>query len=227
MSLQMAINQRNILEALHFTTNRGLVGALSSKYLLSRPLLSERENAYLRYVIQLNASVRPEESAFFDKSEDWIRFVNLSISEINKCFFDISRRWHSSADIWWCILAFDPCILIHDGVRFATTNNGYDQCRRGHGESGFNALFSPRIARKARGNDGGPWHVTRGSRPERLPTCEQAEILYPEKLSLEHLKKVYVDDDNYQNIVIGWLRDFEYDGIPVVMQPEKFVGRRN
>lgn len=164
---------------------------------------------------------------FFDKSENWIRFVNLSISEINKRFFDISKKWHKNTDIWWCILAFDPLIMLHEGVRFATTNNSYDQCYRGHGIAGFEAMFAPTVSRKAKGVDGNPWLVDRGSRPVYLPTCEQAEILYPESLCLSHLIKVYVDDGNHRDIVIGWLRDFEFDDILVVVQPAKFVGEKN
>ncbi|MEO9602012.1 DarT ssDNA thymidine ADP-ribosyltransferase family protein [Paraglaciecola sp.] len=225
MSLQIKIEQRGISEVLHFSTNRGVIGVLHSRHLLSRPLLNE--NAYLRHVLQLNASVRPEESEYFDKSEDWIRFINLSISEINKRFLDVSRKWHNNVDVWWCILAFDPLIMKHDGVRFATTNNGYDQCRRGQSEEGFDALFAPTIRRKASGYNGQPWSVSRQRRPNNLTTCEQAEVLYPEKLSLDYLRTVYVEEDEHHDVVMGWLRDFNYDNIDVVVKPEKFVGRRN
>ena len=226
MSLSSAIEQRGISEVVHFTTNRGITGVLAKKYLLSRPLLNEDE--YLREVIKFNAPERPEESAFFDKSENWIRFVNLSISEINKRFFDVSRRWHNNTDDWWCILAFDPGIMLHDGVWFATTNNGYDGCTRGYGEKGFEALFAPKIARKTVGANLRPWSVTRRERPEDLPTCEQAEVLYPEKLSLVHLKKVYVEVGHHRDAVVGWLRDFVGDSdIQVHVGYEKFAGRMN
>lgn len=225
MSLKDAINRRGISEVLHFTTNRGVTGALASGYLLSRPLL--KKDDYLRHVIQYNASIRPEESEYFDKSENWVRFVNLSISEINKRFFDISRSWHNNSEIWWCILAFDPIIMQRDGVRFATTNNGYDQCCRGHGQEGFEALFAPAIRRKTIGHYGNQWTVNREARPDHLPTCEQAEILYPEKLCLGHLTTVYVEEGDHHDRVVGWLRQFKFNDIDVVVQPEKFVGRKN
>ena len=226
MSLSNAIERRGISEVVHFTTKRGIVGALAKKHLLSRPLLNEDE--YLREVIKFNAGARPEESVFFDKSENWIRFVNLSISEINKRFFDFSRRWHNNTDVWWCILAFDPRIMLHDGVWFATTNSGYDGCTRDCGRRGFEALFAPKIARKTSGIDGRPWSVTRGARAEHLPTCEQAEVLYPEKLALAYLKKVYVEDGDHHDSVVGWLKDFGGDSdIQVHVEREKFVGRKN
>jgi hypothetical protein len=52
--------------------------------------------------------------------------VNLSISRINARLFNISaKNWHRALDGWWAVLSFDPLILTHDGVVFATTNNAY------------------------------------------------------------------------------------------------------
>lgn len=224
MSLQAEIAVREISEVLHFTTNRGLIGSLASQSLLSRPLLGE--DAYLRHVLQLNSAVRPEESALFDKTEDWLRFVNLSISEINRRFLDVSRRWHTNSDVWWCILSFSPEVMTHDGVWFATTNNSYDQCKRGQGEAGFASLFEPKVRRKAEGKFG-PWNVVRRAREDFLPTCEQAEVLYPEKLNLAHLTTVYVEQEEHQDTVVGWLKDFGYTGVAVAVEPQKFAGRPN
>ena len=225
MSLHSAIAERGITEVLHFTTNRGLIGSLASQSLLSRPLLGE--DAYLRHVLQLNSAVRPEESALFDKTEDWLRYVNLSISEINRRFLDVSRHWHTNDDVWWCILSFDPAIMTHDGVWFATTNNGYDQCQRGQTEDGFEALFSLSIRRKKHGYNGNPWTVQRFGRAPLLPTCEQAEVLYPESLSLKNLTTVYVEQVEHHDIVAGWLQDFDYSSVNVSVQPQKFMGRQN
>jgi len=117
--------------------------------------------------------MRPEESEFFDKGADWLDFVNLSISEINRSFFDFSKRWSHNQEILWVILSFDPIILTHECVYFATTNNSYEHCRREVGVTGLQALFTNLIRRK------GTWRAHRGSRVDRLPTCEQAEVLYP------------------------------------------------
>lgn len=225
MSLHEAITERGITEVLHFTTNRGLIGSLASHNLLSRPLLGEE--AYLRHVLQLNSKVRPEESALFDKTEDWLRFVNLSISEINRRFLDASRNCHTNNDVWWCILAFDPVIMTHNGVWFTTTNNGYDQCQRAQAKDGFDALFVPSIRRKKHGYSGNPWNVRRLMRDPSLPTCEQAEVLYPESLSLEHLTTVYVEKAEHHDIVVGWLQDFNYSNVKVLILPQKFIGKQN
>lgn len=212
------------MEVLHFTTNRGLTGALAEGFLLSRPLLGKSD--LLRHVLKFNSTNRPEESAYFDKTKDWIRYVNLSISEINRRFFEISQGWHLDDDDWWCIISFDTQIMTHRDVFFATTNNGYDQCRRDSGESGFDALFATQVARKSSGHNG-PWNISRASRTDQLTTCEQAEVLYPEKLSLEHLIRIYVMEEEHHDRARGLLRDFHYSDVEVDVRPDKFNGRKN
>ncbi|HDX4245983.1 DUF4433 domain-containing protein [Klebsiella oxytoca] len=211
--------QRGISEILHFTTNRGLLGTLVSKKLLSRYRLTD--DKLLQHILYPNAAIRPEISEYFDKKENWIDYVNLSISEINRRYFDVSKRWHKDQNIWWSILSFDPTIITHENVYFATTNNSYDPCIRQSGSTGFDSLFEPIIERKT------GWKAFRRNRPLCLPTCEQAEVLYPQELSTNWLKRIYVIDDETHDIVGGWLDEFEFDGIEIVISPEKFAGMPN
>ncbi len=224
MTIAEEIEERGISEILHFTTNRGVTGILHNRHLMARPYLNTDQ--YLRHVLQLNWEDRPEERPYFDKSENWINFVNLSISEINECLFRLSKRRHQAAGLWWCILSFDPEIMTHDGVRFATTNNGYDACVRGSGQLGLQALFAPRVQRKVNGPYG-PWSVSRSGRSTELPTCEQAEVLYPDQLSLEYLRKIYVVEDEHHDMIAGLLVDFGYENIEVLVEPVKFRGQPN
>src|SRR3569832_713176 len=103
MTVAKRVEHRQIAEVLHFTTNRGLVGILGSGTLQSRRRLPE--DRYLQHVAFANATVRPEESAWFDKTQDWLDYVNLSISEINAHFFAVSEKWHLEHDVWWVICA--------------------------------------------------------------------------------------------------------------------------
>lgn len=214
------IKRRGITEILHFTTNRGIVGTLDSKLLLSRHRVS-RENS-LRYILHCNATNRPEENDFFDKSEHWIDFVNLSISEINRRYFEFSQNWHLKADIWWGILSFDAIAMTDEGVYFATTNNAYDRCIRKKGLEGFNDLFAETIMRKSPS-----WSINRVKRTDRLPTCEQAEVLYPGELSTLYLRRIYVLNEMCHDIVTGWLGEFGYTNVDVQINPQKFQGMKN
>lgn len=219
MSLIASIQQRKIEEVVHFTTNHGLVGTFFKKHLLSRKILPE--DSYLEHVLHVNSAMRPEASGCFDKSEDWLDYVNLSISEINANYFKFSQSWHNGQDIWWAILAFDPCIITHKGVYFATTNNAYEFCERRKGIDGYNNLFQPSIKRKS------GWSISRVNRANYLPTCQQAEVLYPRQVSLEYLKTVYVRDGDHQDLVKSWLKQFDIQNVNVIISEQKFIGMPN
>ena len=219
MTIEQIIQERGIEGVLHFTTNRGLVGVLVTKSLLARRQLKQED--MLEYVLHVNAKYRPEAAADFDKSEDWLNYVNLSISEVNTRFLEVSKRWHNDADVWWCILEFDPIILSHDGVYFATTNNSYGHCVREEGVGGFSALFQDSVRRKA------DWRVVRGSRRSNLPTCEQAEVLYPESLGVKYLNRIYVAKEEHYDIAGGWVKEFDARDVEVLLSSAKFVGVPN
>jgi hypothetical protein len=215
----MIIARRQIAEIVHFTSNNGLVGCLQLGALVSRRQLPAEK--HLSYVVAPTAAVRAEESEFFDKDRDWLDYVNLSISEINARYFRFASGWHQGSDRWWVVLSFDSAILGHDGVYFTTTNNIYPLVRRGEGAAGLDALFGNSIRRKA------GWIASRNLRAENLPTCEQAEVLYPYRLSLDYLRKVYVRTDEQHDIVSGWLNLYRRGDVEVVIGDEKFFGVPN
>ncbi|QNP61145.1 DarT ssDNA thymidine ADP-ribosyltransferase family protein [Paenacidovorax monticola] len=220
MTILEEIQKRGIVEILHFTTNKGIVGTLAKKALLSRHRLPQDE--YLEHVLHVNASVRPEGAEFFDKSQNWLDYVNLSISEINRRYYDVSQRWHENSDIWWGILSFDSNVMSHDSIIFTTTNNAYTPyCSRQPGVEGLRALFSPIIQRKQ------DWFARRGMRAQNLPTCEQAEILYPGALSTDFLRRIYVKEGDHHDQACGWLREFGLSHVEVTIDPTKFIGCKN
>lgn len=219
MTVQGEIQDRGISEVLHFTTNRGLVGILHTGTLLSRRRLPKEQ--YLSYILYTNAATRPEAEPNFDKSKDWLDYVNLSVSEINRRFFEVSSKWHLANDVWWVILSFDPVIMTHDGVWFATTNNKYSLCERRQGVQGLRALFAQTVRRL------GNWRAQRLARSAELTTCEQAEILYPEAVPVAYLRRIYVRTDDEFATVRGWLRECEMADVEVIHSPSKFLGRPN
>lgn len=220
MTISEEIQRRGIQEVLHFTTNRGIVGTLAMGALCSRHRLSKEQ--YLEYVLHVNSANRPEAARFFDKSQNWLDYVNLSISEINRRYFEVSLGWHRDQDIWWGILSFDPCVMTHEGVFFTTTNNSYEPyCDRREGLDGLNLLFQHRVQRK---ND---WYVQRAGRAANLPTCEQAEVLYPGAISTDFLRRIYVKEGDQQDRARGWLREFGLPNVEVSINPTKFNGCKN
>lgn len=182
MTIEQVIEDRGLTEVLHFSTSNGLIGILSSGYLLAHSELPKEKS--LAHITQVNCPDRSRDA-------DFHQYVNLSISRVNASFFSIARnKWHATKDIYWCILSFDPSIMTHDGVLFSTTNNAYSNTLRAPGATGLESLFAPTIRQFPT-----KWVHRSKSTPVHHTTCAQAEVLYPKAVSIEYLRKVYVPSD--------------------------------
>jgi ssDNA thymidine ADP-ribosyltransferase, DarT len=208
---------RGITEVVHFSTNLGLTGCLHSEEV--RPRNRLRRDDKLENILTLNAPFRSEEEPWFDKTKNWISFVNLSISEITTNLFRASLRWHEGRDIYWVIMAFDVDILDHPGVYFTTTNNIYSHVKRSPGLAGFEAMFARVVARRAN------WQAARGRRASHLTTCEQAEVLFPDGLPMSYLRRIYVRMGEEADRVYAVLAQFGREDVEVKVDAEKFRGQ--
>lgn len=213
MTVAQIIADRGIEEVLHFTTNRGLVGILASGAVKSRDRLPK--DKYLAHVYSPNCETR--------KDVDWLDYVNLSITRVNTRLLSISSgRWHVGEDVWWCILAFDPLILTHDDVHFATTNNFYSGVSRAAGPRGLEALFGPRIVQFFSGGKASQVVTRVAAMQPDQPTCEQAEVLYPGELSCEYLRRIYVQEEAHADVVAGQCALFSRSDVAVVIKRGAF-----
>jgi hypothetical protein len=207
MTIDEIIRSRGIKEVVHFTSHGGLLGALHSGAVKSRERLPAEVD--LKYIYKPNAAIR--------KDAAWLDYVNLSISRINIDFFEVSCRWHREEDLWWCILAFDPEIMTHPGVYFATTNNMYTGVSRRTGGEGLARLFDPTIER---------WWNNTVQRPDGCPeewtSCIQAEVLYPQEVPIHYLSRVYVENGDDQDEVYAQLHMLGKEH-EVVVDPRRFV----
>ena len=208
MTVEEIIESRCIREVLHFTTHLGLIGILDSKYVISRQRLPEDKR--LEYILKLNANRRLDTA--------WLAYVNLSISRINSALYDIaSEKWHPQ--VRWRILSFDPIILTHEGVYFTTTNNIYPRVVRGRHGQGLGALFAPRVISRYNSV------ITRDpTTPDCCPTCIQAEVLYPQKLSTDYLKKIYVITGEEQDDIYGQISALRHREVAVEINSQAFCG---
>ncbi|PHM36463.1 DarT ssDNA thymidine ADP-ribosyltransferase family protein [Xenorhabdus innexi] len=219
MNINDFILKKNITEILHFTTVKGLTGCASQQRVLSRKALGEEQ--YLSYIASPVSKERKEAEKTFNKDENWLDFINLSISEINTHYFNAAQRWFHEHDAWWCIMSFDPIILTHDNVYFTTTNNIYTSVKRNKGLSGLQAMYDAQIVR---------WNsnvVYREGRAKHLTTCEQAEVLYPNPLSLNFLKKIYTQCPEQEASVYGTLCSLGIRSVEIETMPNKFLGIPN
>lgn len=201
---------RGITEVLHFTTDSGLLGIAATGALLSRDEL--RKERYLEYISILNCP---------DRSRDarWTRHVSLSLTKINHRLLRSSQSWHPQPEVWWCVLAFDVRILGHPGVWFADSNNAYPKTKRGTGVEGLSLLFADTVTW---GN-----YNTRERRTKttlrNMPTHGQAEVLYPDRVPLQWLRRIYLPNEDNIDYVNGLPGSFTaLPSVPVECKPEVF-----
>jgi hypothetical protein len=188
-----------------------LLGIAATGALLSREALCEER--YLEYISLLNCP---------DRSRDarWTGHVSMSVTKINRPMLRSSRMWHPGEDVWWCVLAFDVTVLGHPGVWFADSNNAYPITKRGTGVDGLALLFADPVIW---GHYNTPTRRT-SSMPRNVPTQEQAEVLYPDRVPLQWLRRIYLpneDDIDYVNGLPGSFAGLPT--VPVECKPEVFV----
>lgn len=210
MKINKVIDDRGIKEILHFTTNSGLTGILHSGKVKSRKRLSG--DKYLEYILKLNCQNR-------SKDEAWIDYVNLSITSVNSNLFKISKdKWHAPMDGFWCIMSFNPDILTHPGIYFTTTNNIYTGVKRSKGAEGLESMFAENITLWS-----GKYQQRVPNMPLNQPTCNQAEVLYPKGVLMEHLKCIYVNSFQEASAVDSLIEIYpKYSNIECIEKPELF-----
>lgn len=212
MTILDIINERQLTEILHFTTDAGVLGALRTGFLIPSRELNQEEQ--IEFILKHNCRVR--------KDPAWTGHNSLSITAINTRFFEFSRAQHvSQIPIWWCILSFDPAILAHANVMFCTGNNTWPKSTRTAGPAGLEALFASSVP----GSFGTTIVRNRRAAPN-LPTCDQAEVLYPGKLSISHLTGIYVEQQDHADQLGAWFSVVRADLSEhlVKIQPHRFTG---
>ena len=212
-TIAKVIVERGITEVLHFTTAPpGFVGICATGMVRTRDRLEE--DKYLEHIYTPNCRDR-------NKDPEWTDHISLSISRVNNSMLGYSKGWHPEAGIWWVVLSFDPAILTHPGVYFATTNNSYSATvRRATGAGGLADLFSSAV----------PWgyfgsvHRRRADMPAYWTTDIQAEVLYPGDLPVKFLRAAYVAQEDHIDQVKTWLDVFpDTPAVPVTCKPEVFA----
>ncbi len=203
MTIPEFVAQQDISKVIHFTTGDGLLGILGSKAVLPRVQLED--NKLLEFILQLNAEVRRDSA--------WLDYVNMSISRINSYYFEYSQNHHN---VRWYVLNFSPDILSHDDVVFTTTNNIYKGVSRSEGIDGLKSAFASSVT-----HEKGTFY--RFDTPSNCPTCNQAEVLYPGRLNLQHLNTVYARSEEEAKVPRAQLRTLGYPQIDLVIDPTIFA----
>ncbi len=195
------VNERGITRIVHFTPFPGLVGILSLGKVLSRRAMESFSytNPDSKFV-SLFGYNDPE------RHDMKLNCINMSIEHINAdLFWAFKERDHCKEP--WCILEFDPGCLQTKGTRFSISNAASRFVRDYGTGTGIDSLktlfykdihqatflpermlsaFIPELKRR--------YQKLALERPDGFPdnwtTDEQAEVLIPNELSVEHLRGI-------------------------------------
>lgn len=190
MTVSNFLSERGIREVLHFTTRDGALGVLTTRSLIPNAELTKEQR--IEFILKSNCEVR--------KDPRWTGHNSLSISTINSQFLQFSRTRHAEdPDLWWCILSFDPIILTHSDVVFCTGNNTWPRSRRLTGGEGVLAVFADSVPGRYDSTIHRPADM-----PPNFPTCDQAEVLYPGRLPLDFLRRIYFETQDHADIFLAW-----------------------
>ncbi|MFJ2770075.1 DarT ssDNA thymidine ADP-ribosyltransferase family protein [Streptomyces sp. NPDC087300] len=202
------IHDRKIVELVHFTTNRGLLGILVEQLCKARALLDQ--DKYLESIYHANTRLRWEDARYQ-------RCVNLSISEPNHRFLrKSSDDWWANEDLFWAVLSFDPVIMTHPGVLFAPSNMAYQGIVPVEGARAAEALFASSVPY------GFGKTMQRRQKQPHQPTNPQAEVLYPEAVPTRYLQRIYVvteDDAAKANAIVS---ASAHDEVDIIVDPASF-----
>ncbi len=206
MSVAERARELGVTEVLHYTSNRGVMGSVMKRALLSREQVEkDRDVAFIF------------EGVWIRKDPDWVNYISLSVSRINLDLLSRSRK--NFPDFWWAVMSFDVDILDDEGIWFTTTNNIYPPCRRATGVPGFELMFGEPI----------PWGY-QGSMKYRgngmssaWPTDRTAEVLYPERIDLSRLRKLYVMEPQHRRLVHAWTDTYDLAELPVEVSQHAFM----
>jgi hypothetical protein len=192
--------ERGIERIVHYTSNRGVMGAVANGALLSREQVENDPGIAFIY-----------EGIWERKDHDWVDYISLSVSRINVDLFERSRKHFP--DFWWAVMSFDVEILDHHDVWFTTTNNVYEEVLdRRQGLDGFEALFQESVAWGYRGSRHHRWP----GQDRAWPTDRAAEVLYPTRLPLEFLRTLHLPDRDACRLVKAWCEVYGRDPLPQV-----------
>lgn len=197
--------ERGVEEVLHYTSERGVMGSVMKQALLSREQVENDDDVAFIF-----------EGIWERKDPEWVDHISLSVSRINLDLFNRSRT--NFPDFWWAVMSFDVEILDHDGVCFTTTNNIYPPCRRGNGLAGFEAMFDESIEWGYHGSE--KWRPA--EHPDSWTTDRAAEVLYPTRISLEYLRRLYVPGKQHRRMVSAWAEAYGVDDLRVEIDLEPF-----
>jgi hypothetical protein len=203
--------RRGITRLCHFTPSRNLAYIMRGNVgILATRRLQEDERALYN----------PTDLQRHDGLDD---HICCSIEYLNAWYFDHAKNRELLFKDW-VVLLIDPRYLWDSGTRFCPRNAAASFGREvGSGIEAFRAMFAGAVP-----GEYGRTFVRGDSHLECSPTDDQAEVLIPDRIAIEHLMGVVVSSETQarNELVRFRLSGLDSRGIPLIVAPT-FYEKRN
>ncbi|MCH1415894.1 MAG: DUF4433 domain-containing protein [Gammaproteobacteria bacterium] len=188
-SIRKEIENRGIINLVHFTHWRNLKGIYTLKKIISRKkLLKERLIDREDILFKHNDNFRMEGE----------QYINLSITHINRNLFKAFRsRSQNNASINWCVIKLDKQLLSDTSLKclFSVTNAASATAKKygiGTDLINFQNMFLNEINITNTFNSG---TIYRKSQKDNETTDNQAEVLVLGDIPINYIKKVCFESE--------------------------------
>jgi hypothetical protein len=202
--------RRGITRLCHFTPSRNLAYIMSGRVgiLATRRLEADERALY-----------NPTDLQRYDRHED---YICCSIEYPNAWYFEHAKgRERLFKD--WVVLLIDPGYLWEEGTRFCPRNAAAGFGREvGSGTDAFRAMFAGAVPGAY-----GRTFIRRNSHLQCSPTDDQAEVLIPDRIAIEHLMGVVVSSQTQarNELVRFRLSGLDLRGLPLIVAPTSYEKR--
>ncbi|MGK0235692.1 MAG: hypothetical protein ACI9EK_002232 [Psychroserpens sp.] len=186
MAIKDSISNRNIKSLFHFTTIDNFISILERNYIYSRKIIDELKLSNDGYYT--GDYVEHMDDQRFDNLTD---FINLSISRPHWYLFNQFRKRDDLRDFDWCIIELTTKPLFEESTLFSVCNAASITAKDYGIKSGvkaFNSLFQDEVVTPQKS-------YTRRGIPKHLTTDIQAEVLVKDKISIDEITNVYLENE--------------------------------
>ncbi|MFT6834193.1 MAG: hypothetical protein ACJA0H_000220 [Francisellaceae bacterium] len=186
MTIKDSVANRNIKNLFHFTTIDNFISILEREYIYSRKIIDELKLSNDGYYTGDYVEHMDDQ-----RLDNLTGFINLSISRPHWYLLNQFRKRTDLQHFDWCIIELNTKPLLQKNTLFSVCNAASLTAKRygiKTGKQAFNRMFQDKVVtpQKCYERQGMPRHFT---------TDIQAEVLVEDKISIDEITNVYLENE--------------------------------
>ncbi len=180
------IEKRNITELIHFTTFQNIYDIYKEKFIYSRKILDkiDKDEPY-RYIFDV--VIKPDKLRLDNLTD----YISLSIQYPNKRLLNSKKLEYQDEE--WLIIGIKPDCIFYEDTIFSIENAASNRSKS-FGINGSIQTFKDMFCEKIQRVDNIIQLGLRENKQKNCPTNQQAEVLVKDKIGIEKISRLIVDD---------------------------------